>query len=59
MIDSSIHKRFNLKEEFFISEEGKELYSLKTIKRNDKTPITQISDDIFNRDLKIDNWGDG
>ena len=29
-------------------------YSLKTIRRKDKTPITQTSDDILNRGFRID-----
>ena len=53
VIDSSIHKKVKLREEFDISDEGKELHTFKTIRRKDETPITQISDDIYNRDLKI------
>ena len=54
VIDSSIHEKGQLREEFDISDEGKELHSLKTIRRKDKTSITQMSDDIYNRDFKID-----
>ena len=50
VIDSSIHEKAILREEFDISDEGKELHSLKTIRKNDKTPITLMSDDILNRD---------
>ena len=53
-IDASIHKKANLREEFDTSDDGKELHSIKTIRRKDKTPITQMLDDIYNRDLKID-----
>ena len=53
-IDSSIHENINLREEFDISDERKEPHSLKTIRRNDKTLITSMSDDILNRDLRID-----
>ena len=56
MIDSSIHIKVNLRKEFHVSEEGKELHSLKNIRRNDKNPITHILDDILNRDFKIDEW---
>ena len=50
MINFSIHEKVNSREEFDISDEGKELLNLKIIRRNDKTPITHMSDDIFNRD---------
>ena len=53
VIDSLIHERINLREEFDISEEGKELHSLNTIRRKDKTPINQMSDDIYNFGFKI------
>ena len=53
VIDSSIHEKFNSRKKFDVSEEGKELHSLKTIRGNDKTPITIISDDIINRNFKI------
>ena len=53
-IDASIHKKANLREEFDTSDDGKELHSIKTIRRKDKTPITQMSDDIYNDNLKID-----
>ena len=54
IVDSSIHEKNKLREKFDISEEGKELHSLKSIRRKDNTPITQMSVDIYNRDLKID-----
>ena len=37
MIDSSIDENVNLRDEFGVSDEGKELSSLKNIKRNDST----------------------
>ena len=52
-IDSSIRENVKLREEFDISDEGKELNSIKTTRRKDQAPITQISDDIYNRDFKI------
>ena len=54
MIVYFIHKKVNLRETLDILEEGKELHGHKTIRINDKTPITQMSYDIFNRDFKID-----
>ena len=39
MSDSSIKKTINLRDEFDVSNEGKELSSLKNNRRNDKTPI--------------------
>ena len=54
MIDSSIDKKVNLRDEFDVSDEGKELSSLKNIRRNDRTSITNISDDIVNRDFRIE-----
>ena len=47
-------KKVNLRDEFDVSDEGKELSSLKNISRNDRTPITQISEDILNRDFRIE-----
>ena len=44
MVHSSIYEKVKLGEEFDISEEGKE----------DITPIITMIEDIFNRDLKID-----
>ena len=52
VIDSSIHEKVKLREEFNVSEEGKELHSLKTIRRKDKITITQMLDDMFNRDFR-------
>ena len=54
LIDSSINQKINLREEFDVSDEGKELNSLKNLRRNDQTPITHISDEILNRDFRID-----
>ena len=42
MIDSSIEEMINLRDEFDISNEGKELSSLKSNRRNDNTPIINI-----------------
>ena len=53
-IDFSIHEHFNLREEFDVLEEGKKLHSFKNIRKNDKTPITHMSDENFNHDFKID-----
>ena len=54
MIDLSIEKKINLRDEFDISNEGKELSSLKSNRRNDRTPIINISDNIINRDFRIE-----
>ena len=54
VIDSSIEERVPLRDEFDISDEGKELNSLKNIRRNDKTPITNLSEDISDRDFRVD-----
>ena len=48
-----IDEKVRLREKCDMSEERKKLHSLKTIRRKDKTPITQISGAIFNRDFKI------
>ena len=54
MIDSSVKERVPLRDEFDIFDEGKELNSLKNIRRNDKTPITNLSEDISDRDFRVD-----
>ena len=54
VIDSSIEERVPLRDEFDISDEGKELNSLKNIRRNDKTPLTNLSEDISDRDFRVD-----
>ena len=54
VIDSSIEEKFPLRDEFDVSDEGKELQTLKNIRRNDKTPITHMSVDILNRDFGIE-----
>ena len=54
MIDSSIEEMINLRDEFDVSNEGKELSSLKSNRRNDSTPIINVSDDIINRDFRIE-----
>ena len=54
MIDSSIDEHINLRDEFDVSDEVKELSILKNKKRNDRTPIINISYDIVNRDFRIE-----
>ena len=54
VIDPSIEEKVKLGEEFNISEEGRELHSIKSIKRRDMTSISTMTDKIFNRDSKID-----
>ena len=54
LIDSVIDEKINLRDEFDVSDEGKELSSLKNVRRNDRTPITQISEDILNGVLRIE-----
>ena len=54
MIDSSIDEKINYINKFDISDEGKELSTLKNNRRNDRTSIINISDDIVNRDFRIE-----
>ena len=54
MIDSTINENINLREEFDVSDEGKELKSLNNIRRNDQTSITYMTDEILKRDFRID-----
>ena len=54
LIDSSINENINLREEFDVLDEGKELNSLKNIRRNDQTSIGYMIDEILNRDYRID-----
>ena len=54
LIDSSVDIKVNLRDDFDVSDEGKELGSLKNIRRNDSTSITNISDDIIKRDFRIE-----
>ena len=54
MDDSSIDENVKLIEDFDISEEGKELHSLKSVRRRDMTSITSMTDEIFHRAFKID-----
>ena len=54
LIDSSIDEKVNLRDEFDVSGEGKELSSLKNVRKNNKTPITNISDFIVNPDFRIE-----
>ena len=54
MIDTSIDEKINYRDEFDISDEGKELSTLKNNRRNDRTSITNISNDIINRDFRIE-----
>ena len=53
MIDSSLEERVKLREELDILEESEELYSIKSLRRRDPTPITTMIDEIVHRDLKI------
>ena len=53
LIDSAIDEKVNLSDEFNVSYEGKELSSLKNIRRNNQTLITHISEDILNRGFRI------
>ena len=54
LIDSSINEKINLREEFDVSDEGKELNSLKNIRRNDQTSISYMTEESLNRDYRID-----
>ena len=54
LIDSAIDEKVDFRDEFDVSDEGKELNSLKNIKRTDRTPITHMSEDILNRDFRIE-----
>ena len=52
--DSSINEMINLREEFDVSDDEKGLNSLKNMKRNDQISITNMTDEILNRDYRID-----
>ena len=54
LIDSSINDKMHFREEFDVSDEGKELNSLENIRSNDQTSITNMTDEILNRDYRID-----
>ena len=54
LIDSFINEKINLRGEFDVSDEGKELSGLKNIRRNDQTSITNMIDKILNHDYWID-----
>ena len=54
MIDSSIDEKIYYRDEFDISDEGKELSTLKNNRRNVRTSIISIIDDIVNRDFRIE-----
>ena len=54
LIDSAIDENVHLRDKFDVSDKGKELSSLKNVRRNDRTRITNISDDIVNRDNRIE-----
>ena len=54
LIDSSIDEKFNIRDEFDVSNEGKELYSLKNVRRNSQTTITNMINEILNRDFRKD-----
>ena len=54
LIDSSINNKINLRVEFDVSDEGKELNNLKNVRRNNQITITNMTDEILNRDFRID-----
>ena len=54
VIDNFIREKFKLKEEFYNSEEGREIHSLKIIRRSDTIPIPIMTGNMFSCDLKID-----
>ena len=54
VIDNFIREKFKLREEFYISEEGKEIRSLKIIRRSDTIPRTIMTGNMFNCNFKID-----
>ena len=55
LIDSSVNEKINLREEFDVSDEGNEPHSFKNIRRNYQTSITHMTDEILNRDFRIDD----
>ena len=55
LIDSSIETNIKVREYFDVSDEGKGLHSLKSIRIRDTTPTTAMKDDVFRRDLKTVN----
>ena len=54
MIDSSIDEKINYRDEFDVSDERKELSTLKNNRRNYRASIINITDDIVNRDFRIE-----
>ena len=54
LIDSSINEKINLRDEFDGSDEGKDLNSLKNIRRIDQTSITNMTDEILYCDFRTD-----
>ena len=54
LIHSFISDKINLREEFDVSDEEKELNSLKNIRRNDQTSITNMIDLILIYEYRID-----
>ena len=54
LIDSSINDKIHFREEFDVSDEVKKLNNLENIRRNDQTSITNMTDEILNRDYRID-----
>ena len=54
MIDFFIEEKINLRDKFDVSNKEKELSSLKNNRRNDRTLIINISDDIINRDFRTE-----
>ena len=54
VINSSIEEKVHLRDEFDISDERKDYNTFKNHRRNNKTPITNISEEISDRDVRID-----
>ena len=54
LIDSSINEKINLRDEFDVSDDRKELHSPKNIRRNDQTSITNMTNVILNSNYRID-----
>ena len=54
LIISSINDKINSRKEFDVSDEEKEPNNLTNLGRNDQTSITNMIDEILNRDYRID-----
>ena len=51
LIYLSINETISLREEFNVSDEGKELNTIKNIRTNGQASITHMTDENFNRDF--------